>query len=108
MVIRSSLFDQVNFGDGLDLTEAVNKAFRSKEMKGKQAPWFFSDIPKNPLGFSIRGIYANNQDGTVTVKGSLVKGETPVGQPFVVTGAKDAKVLADLILDVARSGIKVK
>ncbi len=108
MVIRSILFDQVNYSDGLDLTEAVNKAFRSNEMKGKQAAWFYADKPKSPLGFSVRGVYAMNQDGTVTVRGSLLKGETPVGLPFVVTGAKDAKVLADLILNVAKSGIKVK
>ncbi len=108
MVIRSFLFDQVNYSDGLELTEAVNKAFRSKEERGKLAPWFFSDIPKNPLGFSIRGVYALNNDGTVTVRGSLLKGENPVGVPFVVSGAKDAKALADLILNVAKSGIKVK
>ena len=108
MVIRSFLFDQDKYNDVLDLTEAVNKVFRSKEIKGKQAQWFYSDIPKSPQGFSIRGVYSMNKDNTVTVRGSLLKGEDPVGEPFAITGTKDASVLADLIMKAVKPGIKVK
>lgn len=108
MVIRSFFFDQNSFLDHLDLTNELNTAFRSKEVRGKLAPWFYSDISEHPQGFSVRGTYLVNADNSVTVRGSLIRGEVAVGEPFVVSGAMDAKVLTDLILRAVRPGIKVK
>jgi WD40 repeat protein len=107
MVIQSFLFEQDTFNDRLGLTKAVNKAFRSSEIKGKLARWFFSEISEHPQGFSVRGTYTQNQDNTVTVKGRLLRGEEWVGKPFEVNGAKDAKALAALILKAVTPGIKV-
>jgi hypothetical protein len=107
MVIQSFLFEQDTFNDRLGLTKAVNKAFRSGEIKGKLARWFFSEISEHPQGFSVRGTYTQNQDNTVTVKGRLLRGEEWVGKPFEVNGAKDAKALAALILKAVTPGIKV-
>lgn len=108
MVIRSFLFEQKAFNDPLGLTKVVNKAFRGKEAKGKLAPWFYSDIPEHPQGFSVRGIYTLNKDNTVTVSGRLLKGEDPVGESFQVTGSKNLKELVDLILNKVKDLIKVK
>jgi hypothetical protein len=108
MIVRSFLFDQNTFNDPLGLTKALNTSFRSKEVKGKLAPWFYSDISEHPQGFSIRGTYLINGDNSVTVRGSLIKGDNPVGEPFVVNGSKDAKALAELILKSVKPQIKVK
>lgn len=108
MVIRSFLFDQDAYNDPLGLTKSVNAAFRSKEVRGKQAPWFFSDISEHPQGFSVRGTYSLNRDKTVTVKGGLLKGEDPVGEPFELSGIKDLKELTNLILNKVKPLIKVK
>ena len=108
MVIRSFLFEQHAYNDSLGLTKAINLAFRSKEVKGKQAPWFFSDISEHPQGFSVRGTYALNKDKTITVSGGLLKGEDPVGKPFKVTGSNDLMELTNLILNKVKDLIKVK
>ncbi|MFN0174562.1 MAG: caspase family protein [Saprospiraceae bacterium] len=108
MVIQSFLFEQDTFSDRLGLTKAVNKAFRSNEIKGKLARWFYSDISEHPQGFSVRGVYTQNQDNTVAVKGRLLRGEEWVGKPFEVSGSKDAKALAALILKAVTPGIKVQ
>lgn len=108
MVIRSFFFDQNTFVDHLDLTNELNTTFRSKEVRGKLAPWFYSDISEHPQGFSVRGTYMVKEDNSVTVRGSLIKGGVAVGEPFVVTGGKDPNALAALILKAVKAGIKVK
>jgi len=107
MVIRSFLFDQNAFVDQLEVTNELNRLYRSKVIKGKQAPWFYSDIPEHPQGFSVRGTYTVQPDKSVTVRGSLTRGEMPIGKPFEVSGAPNAKVLADLIFKAVRAGIKL-
>lgn len=108
MVIRSSLFDQQEFNDVLRLSNELNAAFRSMDARNRnQAKWFFSDVPQNPNGFSVRGFYTINQDNTVTVQGRLLKGEEPVGASFTLSGIKDPKVLAGLILSQVKPRIKV-
>ena len=107
MVIRSFLFDQNAFVDHLEVTNELNRLYRSKVIKGKQAPWFYSDIPEHPQGFSVRGTYTVQPDKSVTVRGSLTRGEKPIGKPFEVSGAPNAKVLADLIYKAVKDGIKL-
>jgi hypothetical protein len=107
MVIRSFLFDQDAFVDHLEVTNELNRLYRSKIIKGKQAPWFYSDIPEHPQGFSVRGTYTVQPDKSVIVRGSLTRGEMPIGAPFTVSGEPNAKVLADLIFKAVRVGIKL-
>ena len=107
MVIRSVFFDRNSFTDDLGLTDQLNTLFRSKVIKGKQAPWFYSDIPAHPQGFSVRGTYIVDIDNKVSVRGSLIKGEKPAGAPFEVRGDANAKELADLIFKAVRAGIKL-
>lgn len=108
MVIRSVFFEQGTFSDQLSLTKWVNAAFRSKEIRGKQAPWFYSDIPEHPQGFTVRGAYTLQPDKTVSVRCSVLKGETPVGEPFTVNGPNDAKALSELVVKAARPLIRLK
>jgi len=107
MVIRSFLFDQKAFVDHLAVTNELNRLFRSKVIKGKQAPWFYSDVAEHPQGFSVRGTYTIDTDNKVSVRGSLTRGEIPIGEPFTVSGEPNAKVLADLIFRAVRAGIKL-
>jgi hypothetical protein len=109
MVIRSWLFDQKEFNDALGLSDALNTAFRSMDARDRrQAKWFYSDIPQNSNGFSVRGFYTINQDNTVTIQGRLLKGEEPVGASFTLSGAKDPKVLAGLLLNEVKPRLKLK
>jgi hypothetical protein len=108
MVIRSVLFEQVTFSDQLSLTKSVNAAFRGKEIRGKQAPWFYSDIPEHPQGFTVRGAYTLQPDKTVSVRCSVLKGEIPIGELFTVNGPKDAKALSELVVKAARPLIRLK
>ncbi|MBN8677499.1 MAG: caspase family protein [Chitinophagales bacterium] len=107
-VIRSLLFEQGTFSDQLSLTKSVNAAFRSKEIRGKQAPWFYSDIPEHPQGFTVRGAYTIQPDKTVSVQCSVLKGEMTVGELFTVTGPNDAKALSELIVKAASPLIRLK
>ncbi len=108
MVIRSIFFEQGTFSDQLSLTKSVNAAFRGKEIRGKQAPWFYSDIPEHPQGFTVRGAYTSQPDKSVSVRCSVLKGETPVGEPFTVNGPNDSRALSELIVKAARPLIRLK
>ncbi|HLP94434.1 MAG TPA: caspase family protein [Saprospiraceae bacterium] len=108
MVIRSIFWNQNSYVDHLRIAEELNTIFLSKVIKGKQAPWFYSDIPEHPQGFSVRGTYLETSDHQVRVKGCLIYGETPVGEPFEVAGTNNPKVIADLIYKAVRPGIKLK
>ncbi|HLP94433.1 MAG TPA: caspase family protein [Saprospiraceae bacterium] len=108
MVIRSVFFEQGTFSDQLSLTKSVNAAFRGKEIRGKQAPWFYSDIPEHPQGFTVRGAYTSQPDKTVSVRCSVLKGETPLGEPFTVKGPNDARALSEMIVKAAKPLIRLK
>ncbi|HLP94435.1 MAG TPA: caspase family protein [Saprospiraceae bacterium] len=108
MVIQSFLFDSQSYVDNLNVTESLNTLFRSKVIKGKQAPWFYSDIPRHPQGFSVRGIYTVQADKKVKVQGRLIKGDTPQGKPFTIVGEPNARSLAQQIYQAVWMGIKLE
>ncbi|MBN8677501.1 MAG: caspase family protein [Chitinophagales bacterium] len=108
MVIQSFLFDSQSYVDDLDVTESLNTLFRSKVIKGRQAPWFYSDIPRHPQGFSVRGVYTVQADKKVKVQGRLIKGDTPQGAPFTLIGEPNARSLAQLIYQAVWKSIKLE
>ncbi|MBL7808054.1 MAG: caspase family protein [Saprospiraceae bacterium] len=108
MVIQSFLFDSQSYVDNLDITTALNTLFRSKGIKGKQAPWFYSDISRHSQGFSVRGIYTVQSDKKVKVQGRLIKGDTPQGAPFTIVGEPNARSLAQLIYQAVWESIKLE
>lgn len=108
MVIQSFLFEQQSFVDNLDITGSLNTLFRSKVIKGKQAPWFYSDISRHPQGYSVRGIYSLQQDKKVKIIGRLIKGDTPTGEPFTIIGDQNARSLTQQIYEAVRNDIKLR
>lgn len=105
IVIRSNFQDRDQFNDGLGLSQVLNDYFHEQTVKGVQARYVYYDISKYSDGYSIRGNYTISGE-QVNVAGRLFKGDTPVGEPFQVAGAKDAATLRQLILEKVRPLIK--
>ncbi|MBK6996059.1 MAG: caspase family protein [Lewinellaceae bacterium] len=86
-VFIRSVFQDENFGDELELVNALEKNFQTTTLKGTMAKLIYSDVNEYEMGYSIRGSYAI-KGNAVEVKGSLFKGKT-LQHKFQIAGTKD-------------------
>ncbi len=102
--IRSTFQDQVQFGDPLGLTEAIDNYLIEEDAAG--AGFIFVDTRDYAAAYSIKGLYAV-KDEEVTLRARLFKGKTAVGSEITLTGKKsDVPSLVEAIVENASGMVK--
>lgn len=103
--IRNVFQDEERFDDPLRFTEEIENLFREKTAKGR-AELVFVDVKQFTDAYSIKGMYKVSGN-TVTLRGRLFKGDTPVGEEFRVSGNKnELPFLADDVWEKVRGLVR--
>jgi len=85
--IRNNFQDKDNYRDVLGLTDALANQFQLITARGANAHIIYVDVEQYENAYSIKGRYSIT-DNTVSVVGSLFKGNVDKGK-FEVSGTKD-------------------
>lgn len=100
--IRSEFQDE-NFFDNLNLSEALTKELLSLSTRGAQSPLVYIDAKQYDNGYSIRGRYTIESTGTVKANCRLFRSTEDIGD-FVLEGKKDK--ISDLAKAILKEAMK--